>query len=94
MPHNAVCCAAQMEHLQAQVYLLEADVSNRQHGTESPRTPSRDPEEAAELLHQQIEHLHNENVRLHDEVNQQSPAVHAEVNQQLLPHVVSNSLLA
>ena len=78
MQHNDMCCAVQIEHLQAQVYLLEADVGARQHGTESPRTPSRDPEEAAELLHQQIEHLHTENVRLHAEVIQQSPGVPAE----------------
>ena len=58
----------QIEHLQAQVYLLEADVTGRQQGLDSPRTPSRDPEEAAELLHQQIEHLHSENMRLHSEV--------------------------
>lgn len=59
----------QIEHLRAQIYLLEADVTARHSGLDSPRTPSRDPDEAVELLHQQIEHLHSENMRLHDEVN-------------------------
>lgn len=59
----------QIQHLQAQVYLLEADVTARHNGLDSPRTPSRGPEEAAELLHQQIDSLHSENMRLHAEVN-------------------------
>ena len=59
----------QVEHLQAQVYLLEAEAGGRQNALDSPRTPGRDPEQAAELLHQQIDTMHSENARLQYEVS-------------------------